>query len=81
MQTTQEVLAKTREQLRAEQDQTSKLRKRHLELQGENRDVARHVHEYYTLITDLEKQLSEGRKSQEEWQERYNKLLQRIRDF
>ena len=43
-------------------------------MQGENRDVARHVHEYYTLITDLEKQLSEGRRSTEEWQEREVKM-------
>ena len=39
------------------------------------------MHEYYTLITDLEKQLKSGRKSQEEWRERYEKLLQRFKDF
>ena len=40
LQTCEEVLAETRQLLKKEQDLTAKLRKRHLELQGENRDVA-----------------------------------------
>lgn len=43
-----------------------KLKDRHLQLQQEHRDVAQHVHEYYTTINKLEAELKLEQSTREE---------------
>lgn len=78
---TKKELEKTRQLLSEEKAQTIKMRSRQQALEGEHRDVAKHVHEYYTVIADLEKKLQDEILANHQLQMANKKSNERFHDF